>query len=134
MSTQQLEHALEEIVSLSADLRVARTCADTLADQLAAVKSIAEDRHREIGALRVRNAELQAYHRDFITTLMREKCADRPERITIERALYDGFEKDVVVALDRYDRVMSPATERSLMFRETRVYPAAAKDLQVTQP
>ncbi len=118
-----LETALAEIAALSADLRVWRSAADTLREQLDAVKEIAAHRAAELAAAKEANRGLVKYHRDFIISLMREKCAAAPAEVTIENTLYEGLECDVIVGLERFIDTQATPGKRSLMFKTTRVYP-----------
>jgi FtsZ-binding cell division protein ZapB len=76
---------------------------------------------------------LREKHRQFICALLQEKCGTS-DTVYVERALYDAYECEVVVALERFTSALNltPATEQSLMYRATRIYPPP-KDLQVTQ-
>lgn len=60
-------------------------------------------------------------HREFIIALIREKCGTA-DVVYVERTLYDAYESEVVVAMERL-MDLPVNSEQSLMYRATRIYP-----------
>ena len=115
-----LEAAVEQIAQLAADLRVSRRAADNLSAQLAEANRIADHQSREL-------VRLTKHHQDFIVALVKSKCAGRPSSAVIDDLIYDAYESDVVVSLQRL------AVGESLMFRDTRIIPQRATSLASSQ-
>lgn len=109
-----LESAVEQIAALSADLRVCRITADNLSSQLTAAKEIAESR-------KVESDRLKEHHREFVIALVKSKCAGRPEHVIIDDLIYDEYERECVVSIQRLSR------GESLMFRDTSISPQRVK-------